>query len=97
MKKIECIIEKRFLESYLHLLDSYKVRGYSVIEIYKGRGPRHGKIRDLGFVSITKNYLVISLCNMDIYQEVKQHAIEFAKDAEALIYFQDIESLSEKP
>ena len=91
MKKIECIIEKRFLDPLLKFLDDHQISGYSVIEIMKGRGPRHGSVQDLGFISITKNFFVISLCSQEVYNNIKQPLSDYVKNCEGLIYFYDIE------
>lgn len=92
MKKIEFIIEKRFLDDLLELLDDNQVEGYSVIDIYRGKGQTHGKTKDLGFIPVTKYFLVISLCNETIFKKIESKILDYVKESQGYIYFYDVKT-----
>ena len=62
MKKLEIIIDKTFLPKIIEFFDASDIEGYSIIEVWKGKGEAHDETYVSGSVFSSKNVYIISLC-----------------------------------
>lgn len=93
MKKVEVIIEKRFLDEFVTLLEEKQLSGYTILEIVRGLGKTYGKTYDLGITSFDKHFFVITICDEAEYSILKEKILPFIKEIDGLIYSYNIEVL----
>ena len=91
MKKIEIIIEKRFFEELADLMNQDGIENYSVIEISKGHGDKHGDILDYGFISVDANLLIVVLCDDHEAALIKEKVVPYIREIDGMIYKSEIE------
>lgn len=93
MKKVEVIIEKRYLDEFVTRLEEAGIPGYTIVEITRGFGPTHGKTYDLGFLPLDKHFFVITICNDEEYKILQDKIVPYVKELKGLIYSYDINLL----
>lgn len=93
MKKVEMILEKRFLNELIAKLDDVNIQGYSLVEIARGSGAKSGKTVDYGFTCVNKNFIVMCVCSNDEFKLIKSEILPFLKEVEGYVYVAEVEVL----
>lgn len=93
MKKLEIVIGKRFFDELIELMSKNELLNYSVLEILKSHGEKHGQTLDYGFLSVNKNLLVVCVCKEEVYEDFKEQILPFLKSVDAYICVSEVEEL----
>ena len=93
MKKLEIVIGNKFLNEFIERMKENDFNNYSVMEIFKSHGEKHGESVGSGFLSASKNLVLICICDEHQYDIFKKTLLEYLRSIDAYICVSEVEEL----
>lgn len=92
LKKVEVVIASTFIKQVIERFNKANVKGFTAIEIAKGRGIKSGETIDEGMIPVYKNHYIFVLCDEDQARELINLIDPLIKKAGGLIILSDVQT-----
>lgn len=92
VKKVEIVIATTFIKQVIERFNKANVKGFTAIEISKGRGIKSGETIDEGMIPVYKNHYIFVLCNEEQAENLISLVDPLVKKAGGLIILSDVQT-----